>query len=58
MTKDLPGGYYLVLKRESVVPRYRTIISIGYKYNVCKILYSIATEGVGVKKSVIHYLYK
>ena len=47
-----------MLKRESVVPRYRTIISIGYKYNVCKILYSIATEGVGVKKSVIHYLYK
>ena len=43
-TKDWSGDSYLVLKRKSVVPGYRPLISIGYKYNMCKVIYFITTE--------------
>ena len=31
LTKDWPGGSYLVLRRKSMVPRDRPLIYIGYK---------------------------
>ena len=31
LTKDRPGGSYLVLRSKPMVPRGRPIISIGYK---------------------------
>ena len=33
MKKDWPGGSYLFLKRESMMPRERLLFAIGYKYN-------------------------
>ena len=44
LTKYLQVGYYLMIKRNYVVPGYRTIIDIGYKYNVRKVLHFIATK--------------
>ena len=56
MTNDCPGGYYLVLKRKSMVPKYMPIVSIGYKCNYWKVLYFIATEYLGIINSIIPYL--
>ena len=39
-----------------MVPRYRPLIDIGYKYNTWKVLYFIVTENAGSKKSGIPYL--
>ena len=33
MTKDCPGGYFLMLKSKIIVPGYRPLISIDYNYN-------------------------
>ena len=32
LTKDWPGGSYLMLRSEPMVPGYRPLIAIGYKY--------------------------
>ena len=40
----------------SKVPRYRPLISIGYKYKYQKVLYFIATEGTVSTKDGIPYL--
>ena len=37
MTKDWPGGSYLVLKRSYTVPGNIPLISIGYKYTAQKV---------------------
>ena len=34
ITKDWPGGSYLLLKINSTFPRGRLLIAIGYNYNV------------------------
>ena len=41
-----------------MVPRDRPLISIGYKYNLWKVLYFIVTDNVGSTKTGISYLYK
>ena len=38
LTKDWPGGSYLVLKSKPMVPRGRPLIDIGYKYIVWKVI--------------------
>ena len=38
LTKDCPGGSYLMLKIQYMLPRDRPLIDIGYKYSVCKVL--------------------
>ena len=43
LTKDFPGGSYLVLERKSVVSGDRMLISIGYNYNTWKVLSLIST---------------
>ena len=47
-----------MLKINPMVPRGRTLIDIGYKYNVGKVLSFIVTDNTGRKKSGIDYLYK
>ena len=58
LTKDWPGGYYLVLISKPMVPGYRPLIAIGYKYNARKVLYFIVTENSGSTKTDIQYLSK
>ena len=58
ITKDWLGGYYLVLSIKPMVPRFRTPISIGYKYNVRKFLPFIVTQDSGSTNSGLPYLYK
>ena len=41
LTKDFPGGYYLLLEIKYTVPRYRPLISIGYNHNSQKVIYII-----------------
>ena len=43
LTKDWPGGSYLVLSSKTMIPRDRPLIAIGYKYNVRKVLSFIVT---------------
>ena len=43
LKKYWPRCSYLVLKRKSVVPRDRPLISIGCKYNTRKVLFFIST---------------
>ena len=52
------GGSYLVLNRKHMVPRDRSIIAIGYKYNTWKVLSVIVTEDTGSTNSGIPYLSK
>ena len=58
LTKYCPGGSYLVLSRNPMVPGYRPIIAIGYKYNVPNILYLVVTDNAGSTKTGIPYLSK
>ena len=44
LTKDWPGGYYLVLRSKPFVPGVRPLIAVFYKYNVRKVIYFIVTE--------------
>ena len=43
LTKNWPGGSYLVLRSKPMEPGGRTIIAIGYKYNAWKVLSFIVT---------------
>ena len=43
ITKDWPGGSYLVLNRNPMVTGDRQLIAIVYKYNMRKVLYFIFT---------------
>ena len=47
LTKDWPGGYYLMSKRSYTVPMDRLLIYIGYRYNYLNFISFIATEGSG-----------
>ena len=44
LTKDCPGGSYLVLRSKSMVPGGRLLVDIVYKYNSRKVLYFIVTN--------------
>ena len=46
------------MKRNYVVPVYRLLISIDYKYDMQKVISFITTYDVGITKAYIHYLYK
>ena len=58
LTKDWPGGSYLVLRRKPMVPKVRLLIAIGYKYNARKVLSFIAADNAGSTKTGIPYLSK
>ena len=58
LTKDWPGGSYLVLRSKPMVPGGRPLIAVGYKYNVRKFLSFIVTNNVGITKTGIPYLSK
>ena len=47
LTKDWPGGPYLVLRSKPMVPGDRPIIDTRYKYNVRKGLYFVVIENPG-----------
>ena len=44
LTKDWHVGSFLVLMSKPMVPGYRPLISIGYKYNARKVLSFIVTD--------------
>ena len=56
LTKYCKGDSYLMLKIKSTVSGERPLIDIGYKYNVRKILYFVATEDTG-STSIISPIY-
>ena len=58
MTKDWPGGSYLLLNSMPMVHGDISRIAIGYKYNYQKVLYFFTTEMSGRTKSYITYLSK
>ena len=58
LTKNCPGGSYLVLRSKHMVPRGRPLIAIGYKYNARKVLSFIVTDNEGSTKTGIPYLFK
>ena len=45
-----------MLKRKSIVPEYRPLITIDYKYKYQKVLYFITTEDIGITKVGTPYL--
>ena len=47
LTKDWPGGSYLVLRSKHLVPGGRPLVAIGYKYNARKVLSFIVTDSTG-----------
>ena len=58
LTKDWPGGPYLVLSNNLIVPVGRPIIYIGYNYNSQKVIYFIVTDNTGITQTGITYLSK
>ena len=56
LTKDWPGGSYIVLSSNNMVPGERPLIEIGYKYNYQNILSFVATVGAGRTMLGINYL--
>ena len=57
LTKNWPGGSYLVLRRKHMVPGDRPLIAVGYKYNARKFLSCIVTDNAGLTKAGIPCLY-
>ena len=47
-----------MLRSKPMVPRYRPLIAIGYKYNARKVLSFIVTDNTMSKKTGIPYLSK
>ena len=58
LTKDWPGGSYLVLMSKPMVPWGRPLIVIGYKYNAREFLSFIVTDNAGRTKAGLPYLSK
>ena len=58
LTKDLPGGYYLVLRSKPMVPRGRLYIAFGYKSNAHKVPYFIVIDSARSKLEGLPYLFK
>ena len=57
LTRDCPGGSYIVLNISPRVHGNRPLMAIGYKYNFRNVLGFIATEGAGSNEPAGHYLY-
>ena len=58
LTKYYMRGYYLLLRRNTMMPGVRPIIATGCNYNVRKVLHVIATSDAGNTKAGIPYLSK
>ena len=58
LSKDWPGGYYIVLRSKTMVTVERRLLDIGYKYNSRKFLSFVATAGSGSTTLDIPYLSK
>ena len=58
LTKNWPGGSYLVLRSNPMVPGGRPLIAIGYKYNARKVIHFIVTDNTGIINTGIPYLSK
>ena len=58
LTKDWPGGSYLMLRSKPMVPGVRPLIDIGYRYNARKVLSFIVADNAGSTKTGIPYLSK
>ena len=58
LTKNWPGGSYLVLSIKPMVPGDMPLISISFKYNARKVLPFIVTYNYGSTKTGIPYLTK
>ena len=58
VTKDCPGGSYLMFRSKPMVPRDRPLNAIGYKYIVQKVLSYIVTNNTGSTNIGIHYVSK
>ena len=56
--KNWLGGSYPALKSKPMVPGDRSLIDVGYNYNMQKVIYLIYKEYTGSKKAGITYLYK
>ena len=56
LTKDWPGGSYLVLRSKTMLPGGRPLIDIGYKYNARKVLSFIVKYNAGSTQKVLPYL--
>ena len=56
LTKYCKGGSYLVLRIRHMVPGFRPLIAICYKYNARKVLYFIVTENAGITQAGPLYL--
>ena len=55
LTKDWPGGSYLVLSSKPMIPRDRLLIAICYTYHEQKVLYFIVIYNAGSTKNGIPY---
>ena len=56
LTKDWPGGSYLVMNSNTRVTGGRPLMATGYKFNSRKVLGFIATEGAGITEPGDIYL--
>ena len=56
LTKDWPGGSYIVLRSKPIVPGETTLFDIGYKYNSQKFISFVATAGSGSTMLGVPYL--
>ena len=58
LTKDWPGGSYVMIRSKHMVPVDRSLIAIGQKYNAREVLSFIVTDNLGSTKTGIPYLSK
>ena len=55
IARDWMGGFHLVLRSKPILPGVRPLISIGYNYNVRKVIYFNVASKAGTKKVGITY---
>ena len=55
LTKYWPGGSYLMLRSNHMVPGDRPLVAIGYNYNARKVLSFIVTDNAGRTNTGIPY---
>ena len=58
LTNNRPGGSYIVLRSNPMVPGERPVLAIGYKYNSQKVVSFFATAGAGRTTLGIPHLLK
>ena len=58
LTKNWPGGSYVVLRSKPMVPGVWPLIAICYRYNARNVLSFIVTDNTGSTKTGIPYLSK